>query len=183
MSSVSKHSSAVPASPRPNPTASNAEVSTSTPGGAHRFPFRVRYADTDRMGFAYYAHFLRWFEVGRAELIRSLGMSYREIEEAGVSLPVLAAHCHYLRPGRYDDMLAVETAVLELGRASVRFGYRVVRIGENAGLLAWGSTEHCFMNGEGKPVRAPAAVAEVIGRAPRTTPAALRRPTVETGAD
>lgn len=99
----------------------------------HRFCFRVRYADTDQMGFAYYANYLRWFEVGRAELIRDLGSSYRAIEDAGVALPVVEARCHYLKPARYDDLLAVETGLLKLGRASVSFGYRVAREGEEDG--------------------------------------------------
>ena len=85
----------------------------------HRFPFRVRYADTDPMGFAYYAHYLRWFEVGRAELMRWLGWSYRAMEETGLRLPVVEARCRYLRPGRYDDLIAVETGVVGCGRASV----------------------------------------------------------------
>lgn len=132
----------------------------------HRFALRVRYGDTDRMGFAYYARYLHWFEIGRAEMIRSLGMSYRQVEEAGVSLPVLEARCRYLKPARYDDALAIETAVAELARASVRFAYRVVRE-EDGVLLAHGSTEHCFMSPAGRPVRAPAVLWALLERAPR----------------
>jgi acyl-CoA thioester hydrolase len=132
----------------------------------HRFVLRVRYGDTDRMGFAYYARYLHWFEIGRAELIRSLGMTYRQVEEAGVSLPVLEAVCRYLKPARYDDALAIETAVAGLGRASVRFAYRVVRE-EDGVLLARGSTEHCFMDPEGRPVRAPEVLRALLARAPR----------------
>src|ERR1044071_2652281 len=111
----------------------------------HRFELRVRYGDTDQMGFAYYAHYLRWFEIGRAEMLRAVGRSYREIEADGVSLPVLEAWCRYREPARYDDALAIETGVLERGRASVRFGYRVRRGDQE---LAIGFTEHCFMNTE-----------------------------------
>ena len=132
----------------------------------HRHLLRVRYGDTDPMGFAYYANYLRWFEVGRAELMRSLGVSYRSIEEAGFSLPVLEAHCRYSKPARYDDLLAVETGVLELARASVRFGYRVAREGEDEA-LAVGWTAHCFIARDGRPVRPPAALAELLQRAPR----------------
>jgi acyl-CoA thioester hydrolase len=130
----------------------------------HRFELRVRYGDTDQMGFAYYANYLRWFEIGRAEMLRALGMSYRAVEEAGVSLPVLEAWCRYAEPARYDDALTIETGVLALGRASVRFGYRVVR-GER--VLATGVTEHCFMGREGRPVRPPAALAALLEQAPR----------------
>ena len=128
----------------------------------HRFAIRVRYADTDRMGFAYYANYLRWFEIGRAEMLRSLGTSYREVEEAGISLPVVEAACRYRKPARYDDLIAIETAVAHLGRASVGFEYRVVRE-EDGELLASGRTRHCFLDPEGRPAPAPAASARRAG--------------------
>src|SRR2546426_8050137 len=102
----------------------------------HRFPLRVRYADTDQMGFAYYGHYLRWFEIGRVELLRSLGMRYRDLDASGVWLPVLEARCRYLKPARYDDLLAVEAGVLRLARASVEFGYPVVGEGDSPESLA-----------------------------------------------
>lgn len=132
----------------------------------HRFPFRVRYGDTDQMGMAYYANYLRWFEVGRAEMLRSLGSSYRAVEEAGIRLPVLEARCRYLRPARYDDALVVETGILALRRAAVTFGYRV-RLAEDDTLLAHGITEHCYLDPNGKPVRPPAWFQELLARAPR----------------
>ena len=133
----------------------------------HRFSLRVRYADADQMGFAYYAHYLRWFEIGRTELIRSLGKSYRQVEEAGIQLPVVEARCRYFRPARYDDVLGIETGVLELKRASIRFGYRVVRLAEPEELLAVGSTDHAFMSPAGKPTRPPADLVAMLERAPR----------------
>jgi acyl-CoA thioester hydrolase len=132
----------------------------------HRFTLRVRYGDTDQMGFAYYANYLRWFEIGRAELMRSLGKSYRDVEADGVSLPVVEARCRYLEPARYDDEIAIETGVKDLRRASVRFAYRVVRVADGA-RLAHGETEHAFLDRSGKPVRAPAALATLLERAPR----------------
>jgi acyl-CoA thioester hydrolase len=137
----------------------------------HRFELRVRYADTDQMGFAYYGNYLRWFEVGRAEMLRSLGMSYREVEQRGVSLPVLEAWCRYRTPARYDDLIAVETGVLELGRASVRFGYRVMREADPEP-IAVGLTEHCFMGKSGRPVRPPHELAHLLESAP-SVPAEL----------
>lgn len=137
----------------------------------HRYTVRVRYADTDQMGVAYHANYLRWFEVGRAEMLRSLGTSYREVEASGLALPVVEARCRYLRPARYDDLLAIETAVAGLGRASVTFAYRIVREPDGE-LLASGSTEHCFLDREGRPSRPPAAFAELLARAPRVPPAA-----------
>jgi acyl-CoA thioester hydrolase len=132
----------------------------------HRYPLRVRYGDTDMMGFAYYANYLRWFEIGRAEMLRSLGMSYREVEEGGIKLPVLEAVCRYLAPARYDDEIAIETGVRELSRASVRFGYRVVRARDGA-RIAFGATRHCFMGPDDKPVRPSAELADLLARAPR----------------
>jgi acyl-CoA thioester hydrolase len=134
----------------------------------HRFEIRVRYGDTDQMGFAYYAHYLRWFEIGRAEMLRSLGTSYRAVEEAGTLLPVVEARCRYLRPARYDELLAIETGVLRLQRASVRFGYRVVR-SDGGELLALGMTEHCFLDRDGKPGRPAPVLAELLRRAPEAT--------------
>ena len=136
----------------------------------HRYGIRVRYADTDQMGFAYYAHYLRWFEIGRAEMMRALGTSYHAVEADGTWLPVVEAGCRYLKPARYDDLLTLETGVERLGRASVRFAYRVVREkgGEEGGeLLATGHTEHCFMGTDGKPGRPPAALADLLARAPK----------------
>lgn len=133
----------------------------------HRFVVRVRYADTDQMGMAYYGNYLRWFEIGRAEMLRSLGRSYAEVEADGIRLPVLEAHCRYLKPARYDQEIAIETGVLALGRASVRFGYRMMRDGER---LAFGHTEHCFLDPDGRPVRAPAPLRELLERAPRAEP-------------
>jgi len=132
----------------------------------HRYEIRVRYADTDQMGFAYYGHYLRWFEIGRAEMLRSLGRSYRDVEEKdGVSLPVLEAHCRYLKPARYDARVTIETGVAALGRASVRFAYRIV--GAGTGILhAHGWTDHCFMSAEDRPVRPPATLRALLEAAP-----------------
>jgi len=131
----------------------------------HRFELRVRYGDTDQMGFAYYANYLRWFEIGRAEMLRTLGLSYRAVEESGLSLPVLEAWCRYREPARYDDAIAVETGIAGLGRASVRFGYRIVRA-DTPAPLAIGSTEHCFMTRTGKPARPSQQLAAVLAVAP-----------------
>ena len=132
----------------------------------HRFELRVRYGDTDQMGWAYYGNYLRWFEIGRAEMMRSLGTSYRDIEESGVSLPVVEASCRYRKPARYDDAIVIETAVAELGRASVEFVYRVVREADGE-LLATGRTQHCFLTPDGRPGRAPERLTTLLERAPK----------------
>ena len=139
---------------------------TRTSDEAFRFVFRVRYADTDQMGMAYYGNYLRWFEVGRAEMLRARGMSYREVEAAGIRLPVVEARCRYVRPARYDDLLVIATRLARLGRATVRFEYEVRREGEDD-LLAEGMTEHCFLDAAGRPVRAPAFLVELMTGARR----------------
>ena len=132
----------------------------------HRFELRVRYGDTDQMGWAYYGNYLRWFEIGRAEMLRSLGRSYRQVEdEDGVLLPVLDARCRYFHGARYDERVTIETGVLDLGRATLRFGYRVR--GEDGERCALGYTEHCVVTRDAKPVRPPAGLAALLERAPR----------------
>jgi len=131
----------------------------------HRFTIRVRYGDTDQMGFAYYGNYLRWFEIGRAEMMRSLGTTYRSIEERGIRLPVLEASVRYLKPARYDDEVVIATGVEQLARASVRFGYRVLRGGDEE-LLAFGATEHCYMGAGDRPVRPPDDLLALLRAAP-----------------
>jgi acyl-CoA thioester hydrolase len=132
----------------------------------HRFELRVRYADTDQMGWVYYANYLRWFEIGRAEMLRSLGTTYREVEESGTQLPVLEASCRYRQGARYDDLVVIETGIAELSRASVRFAYVVKRAADGE-LLAGGSTLHCFLGRDGRPGRPPESLQRLLERAPR----------------
>ena len=89
---------------------------------------RVRYAETDRMGVVYYANYLVWFEVGRTELLRTLGWSYREMEQAGIGLPVIEATCLYHRPARYDDELEIRTEGTLVSAVRMQFDYQIVRI-------------------------------------------------------
>jgi acyl-CoA thioester hydrolase len=132
----------------------------------HRFELRVRYADVDPMGWAYYGQYLRWFEIGRTEMLRALGRSYRQVEvEDGVLLPVLDAHCRYFRGARYDEQIAIETGILEQGRASVTFGYRIV--GEDGERCAIGYTAHCAVTRDARPVRPPPQLVALLERAPR----------------
>ena len=132
----------------------------------HRFALRVRYADVDQMGWVYYGNYLRWFEIGRAELMRSLGRSYREVEDRdGVLLPVLDARCRYFRGARYDEQVTLETGVLDVTRATLRFGYRVR--GEDGARCALGYTEHCVVGRDARPLRPPAELAALLAAAPR----------------
>ena len=115
---------------------------------------RVRYAETDNMGVAYYANYFVWFEVGRCELLRSLGGSYRDLEANGVLLPVVEAHCDYRAPARYDDDLDVATTGSLRSRARVAFRYEIRRRADQA-LLAIGQTVHAATDASGRPRRLP----------------------------
>ena len=118
-----------------------------------RHPVRVIFGDTDQMGVVYYANYLRYFEASRAALLRSLGFSGADLDRWGVGFPVIEAHCRYIRPARYEDLLDVVVEVTELGRASLRFEYRVER---DEDLLAEGFTRHaCVASESGKPRRVP----------------------------
>jgi acyl-CoA thioester hydrolase len=124
------------------------------PGSMVASELRVRYAETDAMGVVYYANYLVWFELGRTEWIRAHGVSYRELEEQGVLLPVTHASCDYRQSARYDDLIRIETTVARLTRASVAFSYRIIRAAPAPELLlAEGRSEHVFLSREGRIVR------------------------------
>ncbi len=124
---------------------------------------RVRYAETDQMGVAYYANYLVWFEVGRTDWLRQAGATYRDMErDEGVGLPVIEAHCEYRRPARYDDDLTITTTATLLTAVRVRFDYRVRRAPDEAP-LAVGHTVHAAVDGDGRPVRLPARVRRLLG--------------------
>jgi acyl-CoA thioester hydrolase len=115
---------------------------------------RVRYAETDRMGVAYYANYLVWFEIGRAEWLRAHGFSYRGIEDAGVILPVIEAHCEYRQSLHYDDDLRIETRGTLLSAVRLQFHYDIVRA-EDGVVAAAGHTIHASVNRTGRPCRLP----------------------------
>lgn len=122
---------------------------------------RVRYAETDKMGVVYYANYFVWFEVARADLLRSLGWSYREMEKAGVSLPVIDAQCQYHRSVRYDDELDIKVEGRLLSGVRIEFSYEVVRRDDRL-LAASGRTVHAALDSAGKPCRLPARIHEVF---------------------
>ena len=116
--------------------------------------FRVRYAETDQMGVVYYANYLVWFEMGRAEYCRRMGFSYAELESHGFRLMVADAHCRYKAPARYDESIRVETTIQELKKKTLTFGYRIINDTTDQ-LLAQGYTKHVCTNLSGKLVRLP----------------------------
>ena len=121
----------------------------------------MRYAETDTMGVVYYANYLVWFEVGRTDLLRNAGWTYREMETDGYLLPVLEANCVYRQPARYDDELDVKTTGALLSPVRVKFLYDVVRPADDA-LLATGYTVHAAIDRGGRPCRLPDRVRELL---------------------
>lgn len=122
---------------------------------------RVRYAETDQMGVVYYANYFIWFEVGRTDWLREAGWTYRQMEQGGVSLPVIEAHAEYRRAARYDDDLEIRSAATLLTPVRLRFDYQIWRDGEEAP-LATGHTVHAAMDPNGRPCRLPQAVRELL---------------------
>jgi len=115
---------------------------------------RVRYDEIDGMGVIHHPNFLIYFEIGRTEFMREMGVHYADLERRGFLLVVTAATARYHANVRYDDEIVVKTSVAELGRATIRFAYRVE---DAAGrLLCEGSTEHCCVGPDKKrPIRFP----------------------------
>jgi acyl-CoA thioester hydrolase len=124
---------------------------------------RVRYAETDQMGVVYYANYLVWFEVGRTDLLRRSGWSYRDMEADGFALPVVEAQCSYRQSARYDDELDIRTTGVLLSPVRVRFDYQVVRAAD-AAVLAEGHTVHASLDPSGRPRRLPERVAGLFPR-------------------
>lgn len=116
---------------------------------------RVRYAETDQMGIAYYANYFVWMEVGRVAWCRRAGFEYRDMErEGGVMLTVTEACCKYRAPARFDDEIRILTRVAEARSRTVRFAYEM-RLAEDTRLLVTGETAHMVCDLTGKPVRLP----------------------------
>ena len=133
----------------------------------HRTACRVIYGDTDNMGYAYYANYFRWFEMGRTEMFRALGLSYRSIEEKGIFLPVSEAQCKYLAPIQYDDEFIIETSLDTQIKGSVKFHYRLLRESPEK-VIAKGFTKHPCINENGKVVRPPRFLLDIVAGAKET---------------
>ena len=116
---------------------------------------RVRYAETDRMGVVYHANYFVWFEIGRVELLRQLGFSYRDMEEKdGCGIAVIDARCRYKAPARYDDEIIVRTHLKYLRESLIQFEYELLRADDRS-LLAEGDTTHIVVDAEMKKIPLP----------------------------
>ena len=127
----------------------------------HETKIRVRYADTDKMGYVYYGKYTEYFEVGRTELIRSLGIAYKEMEERGIMLPVSEMSIKYYRPAVYDDLLTIRTSVKEF--PNLRFITHYEILNEKEELLVTGVVQLVFVDmAKNRPVRSPQFIMEYI---------------------
>jgi len=126
---------------------------------------RVRYAETDQMGVVYHANHFVWFEVGRVELLRQLGFSYRDMEAKDQCfIAVVDARCRYKAPAQYDDEIIVRTQLKNVRESVIHFGYELIR--ENDGLLlAEGETTHIVTNAEMKATALPSKYVDAFRKA------------------
>lgn len=120
----------------------------------HETKIRVRYGETDQMGIVYYGNYALYYETGRVEALRSLGMTYKEMEEDGVQMPVLEMHCRYLAPALYDELLTVKTMLREMPGARIVFDFELLN--ETAQLINRGRVTLAFISEKTKrPTRCP----------------------------
>ncbi len=127
----------------------------------HKTTCRVRYGDTDKMGFVYHANYFRWFEIGRSEMFRSMGIPYKSIESKGFFLPLSEIHCTFNAPSQYDDILVIETSLDTRYRAGMKFDYQIFSE-NNDKLLASGYTKHACVDSGGRVVRPPKFLTDSI---------------------
>ncbi len=122
---------------------------------------RVRYGETDQMGYVYYGNYAQFFEVGRVEWLRALGASYKSLEESGIMLPVIELNINYLKPARYDDLLTITTILSKKPLVKIEFDFEVRN--EKDELLTTGYTSLVFMDmKKSKPIKAPSYLLDQI---------------------
>lgn len=122
---------------------------------------RVRYSDTDQMQYVYYGNYATYYEVGRVESLRNLGMTYKELEEMGIIMPVLENHSEFLMPAVYDELLRIEVTIPEKPTVRIRFLYTIYN--EQGTLIHRGETLLAFVNQKtGRPCRPPEAFQKVL---------------------
>jgi len=120
----------------------------------HESRVRVRFEETDLLGVVYYAKFFVWMEVGRINLLRDVGLAYRDWEKEGLGMPVVRAHADYKAPARFDDEILVKTKVASVGNTSIKFDNEIYKLPQMH-LLCTGHTVHTLIGKDGKPVPFP----------------------------
>ena len=144
---------------------SSANARTNPSAVVNESRIRVRYAETDQMGVVYHANHFIWFEVGRVELLRQLGFSYRDMErEDNCFIAVVDARCRYKAPVRYDDEVLVRTWLRNIRESVIHFGYELVRV-EDGALLAEGETTHIVADAEMRKAALPEKYMKVFREA------------------
>jgi acyl-CoA thioester hydrolase len=144
---------------------SSANARTNPSAVVNESRIRVRYAETDQMGVVYHANHFIWFEVGRVELLRQLGFSYRDMErEDNCFIAVVDARCRYKAPVRYDEEILVRTWLRNIRESVIHFGYELVRI-EDGALLAEGETTHIVADAEMRKAALPEKYMKVFREA------------------
>lgn len=129
----------------------------------HEVQIRVRYADTDQMGYVYYGNYAAYYEVARVESFRHLGYAYKQLEEEGVMMPVLELKSKYILPAKYDDLLTIKVTIQDLPKVKIKYLYEVRN--EKGALLNEGETTLVFINMKsGRPVRMPEVMAELLNQ-------------------
>jgi acyl-CoA thioester hydrolase len=127
----------------------------------HEYKVRVRYAETDQMGVVYHGNYAQYFEMGRVEWLRNIGISYKWMEENGIMLPVVSLSMNYKKPARYDDMLTVKTIYKKQTSVKIEFDYEIYN--ESNELLTIGNSILVFVDMKtGRPVGPPKYVLEKI---------------------
>ncbi len=127
-----------------------------------RINFRVRYSETDQMGFVYYGNYAQYFEVARVELFKRLGISYKSLEKEGIWMPVLDLNIQYIRPAVYDDLLTIDVSITKIENTKIVFNYEVYN--EENILLTKAKTTLFFMNAKTKrPTRCPQRLLDKVG--------------------
>jgi acyl-CoA thioester hydrolase len=125
----------------------------------HEFKIRVRYAETDQMGVVYHGNYAQYFEMGRVEWLRNLGVSYKSMEEAGIMLPVVSLTMNYKKPARYDDLLTIKTMLKKQDGVKIEFDYEIYN--EKQELLTTGYSMLVFVDMKsGRPTSPPQYVKE-----------------------
>ena len=123
--------------------------------------FRIRYTETDQMGFAHHSHYLNYFEMARIEWLNSIGFSYAELERSGTVMPVASAEVNFKSPALFDDPLRIILTIDKIPRASIKIDYVIINKSEKE--IANGSTTLAFLNREtNRPIRRPQALLEII---------------------
>jgi acyl-CoA thioester hydrolase len=127
----------------------------------HEIKFRVRYGETDQMGYVYYGNYAEYFEMGRVEWLRNLGVSYKSMEESGVMLPVVNLNINYIKPAKYDDLLTLKTTLLQKPTAKIEFDFQLFN--EENELLTKGYTSLVFIDmKKNRPTKAPEYILEKL---------------------